>query len=493
MAKALTTKQGRVWIQPDGPGNPSYLLSCRTGGDLSAPEGGLEVIRCFNDAGDGWDVIGDTESPPEVVTFSLDTNLFNERDWLERITCPFSMYILSRDCGRADVFTNYVRGQILSNARRANRTYSDLVNRDEATASTLSTDIEAWPPLLDVNVLDVDRIASVETEDINDVDASTALRCDSDCGATLGKGQDAQVVTDASAGAAADAYITTNSGVTFTVTTTRPFAVGVANHIMSTARCYIGRNTIRRFAAKLFGAGAQGVVAYSDDNGATAWISANVGGAAAGHGAVLHDALYFDGPTFGFLASALGFIYKTIDGGVTWVAKESGSIAAGNYNAVHFADRQYGIAVGAADVVSISDDGGEVWQAATATGSGAALNTCWRFSKNRALVGTATGRLYQTKNAGVTWTRVTGFYGDGVGEVRSLSFINSHQGLMTKNSAAAVTGKILLTNDGGYSWETLTTPTNSGLNGVFMASDRLGYAVGDVNAATGVILRVMAA
>lgn len=490
MAKALTTKQGRVWIQPNGPGYPVYLLSCRNGGDLTASEGGLEVIRRFNDSGEGWETIGETQSPPEVVTFSLETSLFSERDWLEKITCPFSLYVLTRDCGRADVFTNYVRGEVLANARRVSRTYSDLINRDEEIISTLGVDMEAWPPLLDVNSMVVSRVATTELLDANDVTSTIETRCAGDCGAAIDKGQTATVVCDAGAAATAHALQSNDYGLTWAATAASPFAVGVANHIMSTARCFTGQTSLRRFAAKLWGAGTQGVVAYTDDSGVS-WTSANVGGAAAGHGAVLHDALYFDGLTFGHLASALGYIYKTIDGGVTWVAKEAGSIAVGNYNAVHFADRSYGIAVGVADVVALTNNGGESWTAGTATGSAAALNTCWRFNKNRALIGTANGRLYQTLDAGVTWTRITGFFGDGVGEVRSICFINDHQGLMTKNSAAVV-GTMLRTNDGGYTWETMTTPLNTGLNGVFMASDRLGFAAGNVQAATAVILRIAA-
>ena len=103
MTNALTSKGGRVWIQPGGPGNPVYPLSCKDTGDLTESLGGIEALRCFNIEGDGWDVVGQTESPPDPISFSLESLLFEDRDWLEKVKCPFSIYVLNRDCGRAAV------------------------------------------------------------------------------------------------------------------------------------------------------------------------------------------------------------------------------------------------------------------------------------------------------------------------------------------------------------------------------------------------------
>src|SRR4030042_4226405 len=160
MANMLTSSTGRVWIQPGGPGNPVYMLSCNDTGDLTESFGGIELLRCFNAEGNGWDVVGQTESPPEAITFSLESLIGEDRDWLENVHCPFSLYVLNRSCGRADVFSNYVRGEILPNCRIAQRTYSNLAMREDDTPSTLGIDIEAWPPLVDVTPLTVARMTT---------------------------------------------------------------------------------------------------------------------------------------------------------------------------------------------------------------------------------------------------------------------------------------------------------------------------------------------
>ncbi len=105
------------------------------------------------------------------------------------------------------------------------------------------------------------------------------------------------------------------------------------------------------------------------------------------------------------------------------------------------------------------------------------------------LVGTDDGTLWQSLDGGATWTQITGWVGSGVGDVKDLSFINDHQGIMVVDSAAPV-GTVLLTITGGNIWTVLDTPPNSGLNVSHLVTNRLGYVVGKVNNATAVILKI---
>ena len=45
--KALTSRMGALWVQPDGPNTEPKFLGCHELGDLSEAEGGVELIRCF--------------------------------------------------------------------------------------------------------------------------------------------------------------------------------------------------------------------------------------------------------------------------------------------------------------------------------------------------------------------------------------------------------------------------------------------------------------
>lgn len=75
MTKALTSKNGGLWVQPGGPNTQWFFLGCHDLGDLAAPEGGVDLIRCFRPDNQGWDVVGDKITPPDPITASISTLL----------------------------------------------------------------------------------------------------------------------------------------------------------------------------------------------------------------------------------------------------------------------------------------------------------------------------------------------------------------------------------------------------------------------------------
>lgn len=486
---AFTSKNSRVWIQPGGANKPLYLLSCSTLGDIQEDKGALEVIRCLSNDGKGWTVVGETTAPPEKVTTSIESLLFQDRDWLEKIDCPYALYVMSRKGGRADLFSNYIRGQIVANARTVTRTYAGMVSRDEDAPATLSADIEAWPPLLDIDLLSIVRLTTSSALALNDIWANPDERCAEDFGGVLDAGSIATIVCDSAAGPAkAAVLLTTNSGSTWTATAAQPGDAG--ENLQAVTRFFVGATTRRILVAQEKKAAGQGKVHYSDDNGAT-WSTVNIGGATAAQGAVKGKSLFALDANHIWLASALGYIYFSSDGGQTWTAQNSGTVTAGDYQCIHFADALVGIAGAAAGIVAVTRDGGANWSAATAISGTPVVNTCFAIDEYRLWVGCANGKLYYTEDGGVTWTERAGWSGSGVGQVKDLFFFNEYQGFMLSNTAAPV-GTVLRTINGGTTWEAITTPTNSGLNTMAVVNENIVYAVGEVNTATGVILRVTA-
>lgn len=488
--KALTSRNGALWIQPNGPSplNPVYLLGCHDLGDLTIPEGDISPLRCFKTDGSGWNVIGETTAPPDMPSTSIDTLLFRQRDWLEKMgPCAFSLYALARDCGDASVFSNYVRGEILTNARLTEKTYANLAKREEDVEMTLSVPIKGWE-VLDVDDLHADLVAHASIVDQNDVIANPEQRCQGDCGDTLTVGQDVYTVTDGAGAAKPEVYLSTNEGVTFTAGATDPYAV--ADNVMAITRFIVGKSTVRLVIGLDAPAGAQGSINYSDDGFATAATTVNIGGAAAGHGVTYGGGLFALDQFHIWLASAAGYIYKSIDGAVTWTAVESAGVTAGDYTQVHFCNTVDGVAVAAAGIVATSHDGGDSWQAATVIGAGAAGNlTCQRFDQNRILVGDDAGKLWYSDDDGVTWTQITNFVGSGAGDVRDLHIVNDHVIWMITDSAAPV-GTVHHTINGGYNWTAVDTPTNVGLNAIWAANEHLAYVVGNDNAGVSVTIKV---
>lgn len=487
----LTSQKGALWIQPDGPNGDMKFLGCHDLDDLTIPEGGIELIRCFNPAG-GWDVVGHTETPPDKITVSVTTLIEQARDWLEKVHCPFGLYILQRDCGRADQFSNYIRGDVLMNVRRVSRTKRNLVKREEDLQSELGVDLEAYPPAIAIEQLEIDLQTTTADQGLNDVAFNLDRRCIGDCGAALDPCEDGIAVGDSAiAPALADIVLTGDEGDNWAAVAADPFAAGAG--AMSVVRFYVGRDTERILVAMDAPAAAQGMVAYSDDGGVT-WTTVNIGGAAAGDGAVYGGGLWALDMHHVWLAGANGYIYFSDDGGETWTVLEAGAVTAGDYNCVHFADELYGIAGAPGDVIALSNDGGITWAAATATGGGGDILCAWRLDKNRMWVGTDDGDLYYSQDGGVTWTQRTGWTGSGVGAVRDMFWVNDYVGFIASNNVTPV-GTVLRTINGGRHWEALTTPDNDGLNAIWACDESNAFVVGEVEAGAGtaVILHVRAA
>jgi len=484
MATALTSKDGALWIQPYGANTAPVFLGCKDLGDITIPESGIDLLRCFSPSGDGWDIIGEKLKPPEKITLSVEGLLQPTLEYLEVLNCAFNLFVLTRDCGRADHFANYIRGMVIRNVRRINKKYSGLVKREEDVETKLSVDLEAWPPAFNLRAVDIQRQATAGILGVSDIATNLDQRCVNECGTTLIRGQNA-VAGSIAAAAVAASYHTHNSGTTWTVYGATPFAATVPN--MSIQTFNVGRTTERVLIASGFVAAIQGKVGRSDDGGVT-WATTDIGPAVA-HGAAYGRGLFALDSTHIWLVGALGYIFFSSDGGVTWATQNAASIHAGSWNAVHFADSLNGFCCGAAGVCAKTVDGGNTWTATTIPVA-QIMYTCWMLDANRIWVGGATDALFYSNDGGVTWTQRT-FPGYVVGgAVKGISFVQNQDliGFLASDTAAPV-GSVLRTIDGGYSWDTITTPANSGLLGVTAIDESNAYTFGLVNAATGYIAR----
>ncbi len=490
MSEETPLKQGTgaVWVQPGGPNTALHFLGCYDVDDIESPQGEPGYIYC-RQPDRSLKTIGETIAPPEPVTTTLTGLTYRQRDWLEKMGCKGGVYITHSNCGRLDNFGNFQRAYILEEVRKTGWTISNAAHHMEDAQTTQAFAISARPPLRAAVELSADRVSTTEAQAANDIAGNVELRCLGDCGEQIDPGEKLVIAVDSAAGPATANFLYSNNGLTTSPSAAAadPLASVAGRSIMACRRIDYGRATVRWLAAGLATAGAQGYLAYSDDGGAS-WTSVAIGGAAAGHGATYGGGLMALDERHLWLASAAGYIYFSEDGGASWTAVEAGAIAAGDYTQVHFADENYGMAVGAAGVVAKSTDGGLTWQAATVISGTPALTCVHVIDRNRAWVGTATGRLYYTIDAGVTWTERT-FAASGAGQVRDIDFIDEYIGFMVKNSAAPV-GTVLRTINGGTTWESMTTPTNSGLNAVLAVDENLAYAVGETNGGTAVLLKI---
>lgn len=493
--KVFTTREsGEIYIQPDGPNTePQFLGTCVDLDDISEDRGGIaDLIQCFDGQG-GWATLGATYSPPTPITLKLTTWLGVNLDLVERLVaqnknCPTPVFIHKRNCGQAGVFSNWARSFVLNAQRITNTTVMGLAARNEDKVAEQSAELVALPPMIRNAQLVVQRQSTSEVNSANALAFVTSNRCGGPCGAAEDAGDRGMVAGDNTAAASANVLYTSN-GATFAATATDPFAV---NEIVSVLiKITVGSNTTRWIAGRgTTDAAAPAEIAYSDDAGAT-WTLVNVGST---------NGQYFDSYQAIFAldqdniwaVTTGGYIYKSTDAGLTWAAQESGVIVATDYNAVKFFDANTGYAVGDSNVVVKTSNGGATWSALTGPSAqaGVRINALAVPTEARVFLAYADGDLYYTENAGTTWAART-HPGSAVGQVRGIEFYSEFLGAMVRNTAAPV-GTLLITEDGGYTWIALTTPTNVGLNALQIINGTLIWAVGEAQASTAVILKAYA-
>lgn len=478
------TSDGAVFVQPFGANTRARYLGCADVDALTQPGGEIDtIIRCFKADGTGWRALDSTVTPPDPVSTTITTLIESTANWLEQVEQgEANIFIHQRNGGRADTFGNYDRTWILQKVRIGEQTAENLAMREEDAPSTLAFSVSALPPIYKVFQKTAGRQAQSVATAINDVHF---------CGVGTQAGKIGVAVSDFIAGPGkAQILYTWDGGGTWTATATQPFA---NSEDIRTVTCFqIGKNTTRILVARgTTDAVNPAEVAYSDDWGAT-WTLRNVG---------VTNAQFAPGPASLFaldpyniwLVAGSGFLYYSNDGGVTWTTQENAGTTTNALWGVHFASERVGYAVGAADTIIKTEDGGETWTlTATNTGVSAVLQTVYVIDNDNVWVGAANGRLWYTENGGVTWAEKT-FAGSATGEITDIQFLPGSTlfGYMAHNNGTPV-GTMYFTIDGGYSWDPIVLPTNTGVNGIAVIDENTVFFTGEAQGGTGVIGKVFA-
>jgi len=490
MSQQMLAGNGALWVQPDGPNTQPKYLGCHMLADVTIPKGDVTLTYCPDPSGPNkYKVKRSYQGEPGAVTFSIETDIEGVADYLEGVSCPVNLFVNMVDCGRKDVFTNYVRSFLLQNATVTSEGLASLVARQPSDETPSTQTFEFSAEILSrIYGLTAARVAIAETTGLNDIHFCNPQKCADDCGAAEDICTDGVAVSDAPAGSPswdADIWSTSNEGAAWTATAADPFSAG--ENIISVVCFQYGRSTTRWLIARDADAANPMEVGYSDDGGVT-WTMVEVG-TVNNLGAVGPGALFALDGNHIWLALSGGYVYFSSDGGATWTEQTAGNVTANDLSGVHFANESDGMAVGASDTVIRTADGGTTWEAATATGGGNTLNTVAE-NDNYGIwwTGDNGGNLYYSGDRGTTWTS-RAFDGSGAGEVQDIKFFTDLVGWMVHDSAAPV-GTLFRTRDGGYHWEEITTvPTNSGLNALFVCNENLAWAVGEAHSGTAMVVK----
>lgn len=182
-----------------------------------------------------------------------------------------------------------------------------------------------------------------------------------------------------------------------------------------------------------------------------------------------------------------GSVYRTADGGKTWDARESGVIEP--LFSVDFADGNVGWAVGKSATILATTDGGQTWKAQHSPIPAdkhlfkvavVDAKTAWAVGDWGAITVTHDGgATWQDKSLGVitvkqevTPGRQTQTISDDI-ILYDIQFLDAEHGVLVGEF-----GTLMVTADGGTTWEKLETQTEKTLFGVGFATAQLGWAVG---------------
>lgn len=491
--EVYTQRNDSVFVQYELGKQPYFLGNCVNLDNVPNPRlGDLTLIQCWNDTRTGFDVKGISYSPPGAITFTLSQLLEKTALALQRVKCPFWIYILRAKCSpNAGLIRSWDSGSIVGGEHGTvilDDTLTSVASRDGDDPNGIDFSVSAPGPRIDIWKMGNGRQTNALTRALNAVAVYKTLQCGSSCGAQVMPCDIAMAVEDAAGGAAGNVLQTLNEGVTWAAAAAQPHAV--AENLLVCGYVPTPTGGRRYFAGRAPVAGVALELAYSDDNGAT-WTTVVIG-ATLNEGFTLDKSLFIMDYEHIWVCTDAGEVYFSSDGGATFASQAAtGASGANALNSIHFCDKNFGVAVGAADTVIYTEDGGTNWRALAATGKAVALQAVYVFSHYRWIIGAAvvaTGSLVQTYDGGTTYTTMT-FTGQATEEVQSLDFANQHVGVMVSNTAGPI-GSVHYTKDGGFTWEELTVPTNAGLNSVALCDTNTGFVVGEVQGATPMILHL---
>jgi hypothetical protein len=186
-------------------------------------------------------------------------------------------------------------------------------------------------------------------------------------------------------------------------------------------------------------------------------------------------------PRHTWIVGDAGYIYFAEDPTAAVTVQEAGVVTAENLKAVHAYDSQNVVAVGEANAMLVSRNGGDTWAAVTGPAVGDDLNCVWMRGIDEWFVGTDAGELYYTRDGGLSWTEKA-FPGSGAGTIKDIKFSSPTVGWMAHNTATP-NGRILRTIDGGYSWYVApegntSIPTNGGISSLAACENNVNLIYG---------------
>jgi photosystem II stability/assembly factor-like uncharacterized protein len=216
-----------------------------------------------------------------------------------------------------------------------------------------------------------------------------------------------------------------------------------------------------------FVVGWEGRVMKTTDAGLT-WntIAANA--------AIDYQSLFFLDEQTGWIGGDEGTIMKTTNGGQTWTTQYTSAGSLFNY--IHFSSPTTGWAAGNNGILLRTTNGGTSWLPISLAGATSFYSGAGNVGNASYLFGL--GRMYKSANNGASWTliknAVTASNNSGIFFTDDLH--GTVVGYVGVPGSGSNQGGIVVTSDGGQTWEIKTQSSSGGWYDVHFPTPQIGYA-----------------
>jgi photosystem II stability/assembly factor-like uncharacterized protein len=193
----------------------------------------------------------------------------------------------------------------------------------------------------------------------------------------------------------------------------------------------------------------------------------HVTGPNSGTSELLRDIFFVDSAN-GWTVGNDGTILHSDDGGLNWAIQHQGT--GGRLWGVHFPNPDFGYVVGEDDKRYRTGDGGDTWEGRDLPGFNLTAVHMFDFRHGFAV---GDDVILETNNAATSWTVVPDS-GNFVSFLYGVTFVGRNKGW----AVGSGDNKILITLNGGGSWEPVSNPATQPLLDVAFVDGSHGWAVG---------------
>lgn len=175
--------------------------------------------------------------------------------------------------------------------------------------------------------------------------------------------------------------------------------------------------------------------------------------------------------THGYAVGKDGLMYKTTDGGASWIIMPGAVGILSQLNDLYFRNANEGVVVGESGQVWITSDGGDNWTASSASITGS-VSSITAFNSSDLLISVnngGAGQLYKSTNFGTSWTVLNNYKASDLTDISMYT--------TTGGFAAGKDGVLLKTTDGGANWTLVNTNVHLNFRRVHFRDVNKGMAI----------------